>query len=169
MMLHLRVWDPRIIPNKPRTKYSTTGNSNTKGDAAYASVRSQNYGSPNNTIKNNNKQHEHRCGSTNDNIDVQTGAKLKLIKILNINFQSIKNKVADLHALLDAEKPDILIATETWLKEDVKTCELFPSNYTFYRKDRPDGYDGVLIAVRLILPASCRSRRGRCGENNPLY
>ena len=95
-------------------------------------MRSQNYDSPINTIKNNNNTaYSMNTGadqpSGNDNSDIQTGAKLNLMKILNINFQGIKNKVADLHALLDAEKPDILIATETWLKQGVKTCELFPS------------------------------------------
>jgi hypothetical protein len=37
------------------------------------------------------------------------------LKIVNINFQSIKNKKPELDILLDTTKPDVIIGTETWL------------------------------------------------------
>ncbi|XP_072033764.1 uncharacterized protein [Amphiura filiformis] len=77
---------------------------------------------------------------------------VKEIKILNLNFQSLKNKQAEFQVLLETEKPDVIIGSETWLNSSVNSCELFPSEYTVFRKDREDGYGGVLIAVR-NLPA----------------
>ena len=46
-------------------------------------------------------------------------------------------------------KPHIIIGTETWLSRDILDSEIIPDefNYTIYRKDRIDGYGGVLIAV----------------------
>lgn len=46
-------------------------------------------------------------------------------------------------------KPKIIIGTETWLSKDISDNEIIPNefNYTIYRKDREDGYGGVLIAV----------------------
>lgn len=70
------------------------------------------------------------------------------LKILNINFQSIKSKVEEFQVLLEAEQPDILICTETWLNADIKNCEIFPDHYQVFRKDRADGYGGVMIAVK---------------------
>lgn len=58
------------------------------------------------------------------------------MKILNINFQSIVNKVPEFHCLIDTEKPDVIIGTESWLSPDIKDNEIFPSDYTPYRADR---------------------------------
>jgi len=65
-----------------------------------------------------------------------------------INFQSIKNKKAEVSNLLDAADADIIIGTETWLRPDIKSAEIFPATYSIYRKDRKDGYGGVLLAVK---------------------
>ncbi|XP_048575802.1 uncharacterized protein LOC125557331 [Nematostella vectensis] len=70
------------------------------------------------------------------------------LKVFNINFQSLKNKNCEFQAFLATESPDIVIGTETWLNPSVKTCEFFPSNYSVFRKDRPNGYGGVLLAVK---------------------
>jgi hypothetical protein len=71
------------------------------------------------------------------------------LKVLVINFGSIKNKVADLAVCLDINNPDIIIGTETWLRPAVKSEELLPSDkYTIVRKDRKDSYGGVLIAYK---------------------
>lgn len=44
------------------------------------------------------------------------------------------------------------MGTETWLNSSLKSCEIFPANYTVFRKDRTDGYGGVLLAIK-SLPA----------------
>ena len=59
----------------------------------------------------------------------------KKLKILNINFQSIVNKVPDFHCLVDIEKPDIIIGTESWLSADIKNNEVL-QGYIPFRADR---------------------------------
>ena len=46
------------------------------------------------------------------------------------------NKVADLHCLVETERPDVIIGTESWLSPDIKDSEIFPQGYTPYRADR---------------------------------
>jgi len=53
--------------------------------------------------------------------------------------------------MIETIKPDIIIGCETWLKPSVSQGEFLPSDYTVYRKDRPDGYGGVLLAVQTSL------------------
>ncbi|XP_072051753.1 uncharacterized protein [Amphiura filiformis] len=70
------------------------------------------------------------------------------LKVMVVNFQSVKNKVAGLAACLDIHEPDIVLGSETWLNPDVGSKELFPGNYTVIRKDRKDSHGGVLIALK---------------------
>ena len=72
------------------------------------------------------------------------------ITLLNINCRSIKNKIPDLHQVIQQVKPDIISCTETWLKPEVHTSEIFPNtlNYQVFRDDRITNQGGgVLIAV----------------------
>ena len=39
----------------------------------------------------------------------------------------------------------MIIGTDTWLRKDINSSEIFPDSYTVYRKD---GYGGVLIALK---------------------
>jgi hypothetical protein len=68
--------------------------------------------------------------------------------MLNLNFQSIKNKKAETLNIIDSYNPEIIIGTETWLNDSVHNSEIFPPNYNIYRRDRRDGFGGVLIAVK---------------------
>ncbi|XP_063951801.1 uncharacterized protein LOC135153256 [Lytechinus pictus] len=70
------------------------------------------------------------------------------MKILNINFQSIKNKKEELGTLIDSTDPDIILGSETWLNSSICSSELFPPGYDVIRKDRLDGYGGVCIAIK---------------------
>ncbi|CAC5405350.1 unnamed protein product [Mytilus coruscus] len=72
-------------------------------------------------------------------------------KIVVVNFQSIKNKKEELLNMIDTSNPEIILRTETWLRPDILSSEIFPPQYSVYRKDRTDGYGGVLIAVRDII------------------
>ncbi len=66
----------------------------------------------------------------------------KPLKIINVNFQSIKNKTAELGNFISTYDPDILIGTETWLNHTITDNEIFPPGYSLLRKDRHDGYGG---------------------------
>ena len=57
--------------------------------------------------------------------------------------------------LISTEKPDILAGTETWLTPDVTNNEIIlpEFGYNIYRKDRLNGYGGVLLAVANTIPS----------------
>ena len=86
-----------------------------------------------------------------------TGSSLK---VLNINFQSLKNKREEFSALLQLHKPDVIIGTETWLRDHDNNAEYFPSNYDIYRNDRKSesgcstGHGGVILAIKSNLNSS---------------
>ena len=51
--------------------------------------------------------------------------------------------------LINTYNPDVIVGTETWLNSSIKDNEIIPAdfNYKIYRKDRSDGYGGVLLAI----------------------
>ena len=57
------------------------------------------------------------------------------LKVLVINFQSVKNKSDQLEVCTEMEKPDLIIGTETWLFNSVSSSELLPKGYSAIRKD----------------------------------
>ena len=73
-------------------------------------------------------------------------------KIALINCQSINNKIAEFHTFLSSTDPDIVLGTESWLRPEVLSCEVFPEDYSVYRKDRKPGDKikggGVFILAR---------------------
>ena len=83
------------------------------------------------------------------------------LRIISLNFQSIKNKKPELDLLLDTTKPDIIIGTETWLDSSISSSEYFPaSRCTVYRRDRPPNskehsHGGVLIAINSEFDSTC--------------
>ena len=72
------------------------------------------------------------------------------LRILIINCQSINNKRAKLHTVIDSAKPDIILGNESWLTPDIKNSEIFPDSFDAIRKDRVgDSHGGgVFIAFR---------------------
>ena len=58
------------------------------------------------------------------------------LKVLNINFQSIINKTQEFRCLIDIEKLDVVIGTESWLSPEISSGEMFPPGYTEFRADR---------------------------------
>jgi hypothetical protein len=77
----------------------------------------------------------------------QAKHKLNSIRFLQANIQSINAKKEVLWELLDSTEPDIFAGCETWLNKNIGTSEILPPGFVGYRKDRPDGYGGVMIAV----------------------
>ena len=42
-----------------------------------------------------------------------------------MNCQSIKNKKAEIHTVIESAKPDIILGNESWLTPDIKNSEIF--------------------------------------------
>jgi len=80
-----------------------------------------------------------------------TARVLSNIRFLVINFQSILSKKAELAYVIDMIKPGIIIGCETWLKPLINKGEFLPDDYVVYRKNRPDGYGGVLLGIHSSL------------------
>ena len=74
--------------------------------------------------------------------------KANKLRILTCNFQSIWNKKEELECILTSSNIDLLIGSETHLSCNIKNSEFIPSNYQAFRKDRNDGYGGVIIIAK---------------------
>ena len=64
------------------------------------------------------------------------------------NFQSVKNKKVELAQVASTYNPEVILGTETWLNNEIQSSEIFPQNYTAFRRDRKDGFGGVVIVTR---------------------
>ena len=69
-------------------------------------------------------------------------------KIINITFQTIKNKTAELGNFISESDPDILIGTETWLNHTITDNEFFHQATHFYEKTDKTGMGGILLAIK---------------------
>ncbi len=101
---------------------------------------------------------EHSRHVKSGNKSSRPPGKRQSIKTLVINFDGIKNKVANLAATIANYTPDVIIGTETHIDSSINSSELFPPDYSVYRKDRGGGISkgGVLIATRNDLIATHR-------------
>jgi hypothetical protein len=72
------------------------------------------------------------------------------IRFATINFQSINAKKHSFWNFLDSSNPDIICGNETWLKPSICNSEILPdeSDYEIFRKDRKDGFGGVMLAIK---------------------
>jgi len=78
-------------------------------------------------------------------------ATKKHLRILSMNFQSLKKKGKLLEAIIESTEPDIIIGTKTWLDSNIKSSEIIPDyfQYDMERRDRPnDPHGGVMIAAK---------------------
>ena len=66
-----------------------------------------------------------------------------------MNCQSITNKKAELHTIIDSVNQDIILRNESWLTPDMKTSEIFPDSFDAVREDRTShARVGVFIAFK---------------------
>ena len=76
------------------------------------------------------------------------------ISLININMQSICAKKVKFHLMIEDTKPDLIVTCETWLKPAISCSEFILSGYDPpFRKDRADGYGGVMTAIKTGLTA----------------
>jgi len=72
----------------------------------------------------------------------------KSLVVLQVNCRSVYNKAIELWNLVDTYSPDVVIGTESWLKEDINNAEVFRADFTNYRRDRTARGGGVFICVK---------------------
>jgi hypothetical protein len=56
--------------------------------------------------------------------------------LLQVNCRSVLNKPLDFWNLVDTYNPDIIIRTESWLREEISNVEVFRDDYTTFRRGR---------------------------------
>ena len=66
------------------------------------------------------------------------------LTVLVCNFQSIWNKGNSLELFVEKHKVDVVDGSESHLKHSIKNLEFIPPGFLAKRKDRDDGYGGVL-------------------------
>ena len=77
------------------------------------------------------------------------------IGIVVVNCRSCVGKEPELQALIESTEAQIVVGTESWLKPEISSAEIFSNDLTVFRKDRLNTVGGgVFIAVRGGLP--CR-------------
>ena len=74
--------------------------------------------------------------------------KAKQLRIMTINFQSILGKKEELQLALVENNIDIVIGSETHLDPSINDSEFLPTSYSSFRKDREDGWGGVIVIVK---------------------
>jgi len=72
----------------------------------------------------------------------------KPLVLLQVNCRSILNKTLEFWNLVDTYNPDVIIGTESWLREEINNAELFRDDYTTFRMDRCTRGGGVFICVK---------------------
>ena len=79
------------------------------------------------------------------------GKARRSLRILVINFQSVRKKEKNIDVLVETTQPDIILGTETWLSDDIPSSYFFDQSlgFTVHRNDREsDPHVGVLIAMK---------------------
>jgi len=72
----------------------------------------------------------------------------KPLVLLQVNCRSICNKVLEFWNLIDTYNPDVLIGTESWLREEINNAEIFRDDYITFRRDRCWRGGGVFICIK---------------------
>ena len=58
----------------------------------------------------------------------------KPLAVLQVNCRSVYNKALGFWNLVDTYNPDVVIGTESWLKDDIGNAEVFRADFTTFRR-----------------------------------
>ena len=91
-------------------------------------------------------------GPVNSNLmskEVEVGSRVKSVTepsayrlegqslvVLQVNCRSVYNEALEFWNLDDTYNPDVIIGTESWLKEDISNAEVFKADFTTFRRGR---------------------------------
>ena len=90
--------------------------------------------------------------STARNVKAALGSHTSL-QCMMLNARSIVSKRLDLFAILEAEQPDVLAVTETFLSAEILDSEITSGDYNIFRVDRNRRGGGVMVYVKSVIPA----------------
>jgi hypothetical protein len=68
--------------------------------------------------------------------------------LLQVNCRSIYNTILEFWNLVDTYNPDIIIGTESWLRQEIGYAEIFRADFTIFWRDRHTRGGGVYICVK---------------------
>ena len=71
----------------------------------------------------------------------------KSLVVLQVNCRRVYNKAIELWNLVDTYNSDVVIGTESWLKEDIGNAEVLRADFTTFIRDRSARGGGVFICV----------------------
>ena len=128
--------DPNLSDSNPFIPLSTSDNLENSKSPTF---NPQNHSTP------KKKQRNFRRGKPN---------KIRNLKCLIANFQSLFNKKEELSNLIKIQDFDIILGTETWLTPEIRSSELLLDQFDIFRRDR-DGKrgGGVVICCKKDLSA----------------
>jgi len=92
-----------------------------------------------------------RKGGTRDEIQTMAWTHKnegKSLVLLQVNCRSIYNKALEFWNLVDTYNPDIIMGTESRLREEIGRAEMFRAYFTTFRRDRHARGGGVSICVK---------------------
>jgi hypothetical protein len=101
--------------------------------------------------------HNTRKGGTGGEIkSISLGYKQepKSLVLLQVNCRRIYNKALEFWNIVDTYDPDIVIGTESWLREEMGNSEIFRADLTIFRRDRKARGGRVFIGVRKNITCS---------------
>ena len=68
--------------------------------------------------------------------------------MLQVNCRSVYNKALEFWNLVDTYSPDVVIGTESWVKEDTDNAKVFRADFTTFRRDKSAHGGSVFICVK---------------------
>ena len=96
-----------------------------------------------------------RKGGARDQIQTTVPAHKnegKSLVLLQANCRSIYNKALEFWNLVHTYNPDIIIGTESWLREETGNTEIIRADFTTFRRGR-HARGGGMFVLKIILPA----------------
>ena len=75
----------------------------------------------------------------------------KSLKFLEVNVCGLRSKKHKFITLIQNYDPDVFVAVETWISEEINESSLFPDGYSIFRRDRNSHGGGVLIGIKTYL------------------
>ena len=67
---------------------------------------------------------------------------------MQVNCRSIYNKSLDFWNLINTYDTDVVIGTESWIREEISNADIFRTDYTTFKRDRHARGGGVFICVK---------------------